>query len=251
MDTRFVDRLLKSLAMVAGVLAVYGPAFAQLEPADAARSQVCSLLGCGDLCAESCVAFPASGQTTSYTAERNDGIPAAVPVPDDGAVQAGAELRHRDNGDGTISDLNTGLMWEKKSDDGGLHDQDNAYFWDNGCCGDGSEETIWDWLDDVNGEAGEGFAGHADWRIPNMKELQSIGDSEASAPAVARAFNTCCTPGCSNLTCSCAPSVSTWSSTSSAHGPLDAAWALTADGSGGGYGKTDPYRVRAVRGGSR
>lgn len=46
--------------------------------------------------------FPASGQTTSYGAG------------DDGAVQAGAKLAYLDNGDGTITDKNTGLMWEKK-----------------------------------------------------------------------------------------------------------------------------------------
>ena len=34
---------------------------------------------------------PATGQTTVYTAEKNDDhLPGAVPVPDDGAVQAGA-----------------------------------------------------------------------------------------------------------------------------------------------------------------
>ena len=36
----------------------------------------------------------------------------------DGDIQAGATLSYTDNGDGTITDNNTGLMWEKKSDDG-------------------------------------------------------------------------------------------------------------------------------------
>ena len=42
-------------------------------------------------------------------------------MPDNGTVRAGAPLRFTDNWDGTITDNNTGLMWEKKSwgtDDG-------------------------------------------------------------------------------------------------------------------------------------
>jgi len=40
-----------------------------------------------------------------------------------------------DNGDGTITDPGTGLMWEKKDDNnaGGIHDKDNLYTW-AGCC---------------------------------------------------------------------------------------------------------------------
>ena len=61
--------------------------------------------------------FPATGQTTGF-------LPG-----DDGNIQAGATLSYTDNGDGTITDNNTKLMWEKKSDDGGLHDKDNTYVW--------------------------------------------------------------------------------------------------------------------------
>jgi hypothetical protein len=41
--------------------------------------------------------------------------------------------RFVDNGDGTMTDKVTGLMWEKKDDAGGLHDVDNKYPW-AGCC---------------------------------------------------------------------------------------------------------------------
>jgi hypothetical protein len=83
-----------------------------------------------------CQQFPASGQTTAYQADKNDDIAGAVDVPDDGTVQAGATLSYTDNGDGTITDNNTGLMWEKKGDAGGLHDKDNIYAWS----GDGSQD---------------------------------------------------------------------------------------------------------------
>ncbi|MCI5165068.1 MAG: DUF1566 domain-containing protein, partial [Candidatus Electrothrix sp. GM3_4] len=58
-----------------------------------------------------------------------------------------------DNGDGTISDLATGLMWQQ-ADDGTARD------W---------EVTL------AYAEALE-LAGHDDWRLPNAKELQSIVD---------------------------------------------------------------------------
>ena len=45
------------------------------------------------------------------------------------------QLPFVDNGDGTITDPGTGLMWEKKDDNdtGGIHDVDNWYRW-AGCC---------------------------------------------------------------------------------------------------------------------
>ena len=54
--------------------------------------------------------FPASGQTTAYQADINDGVSGnPVDVPDDGTLEAGAALRYRDNKDGAITDLNTRL----------------------------------------------------------------------------------------------------------------------------------------------
>jgi Protein of unknown function (DUF1566) len=119
--------------------------------------------------------FPATGQTTAYQA-RNNGDAVPVDVPDDGTLQRGATLKYKILTDGTVKDLNTGLIWEVKcaAGCGGLHDVDNRYPWS----GDGSEDTIWDWLADINAEGGTGYAGHNDWRIPNVRELQSIVDYE-------------------------------------------------------------------------
>src|SRR5437773_4101103 len=58
-------------------------------------------------------AFPATGQTTVFH------------TGDDGDIQAGATLSYTDNGDGTITDNNTCLIWEKKSFDGTIHDVNN------------------------------------------------------------------------------------------------------------------------------
>jgi hypothetical protein len=137
-----------------------------------------------------CGQFPATGQTTCYSAA--GGVIACPGTGQDGDIQAGATLSYTDNGDGTITDNNTGLMWEKQSDDGSIHDQDNPYIW----------ADAFDHIDMLNATA---FAGYTDWRLPNIKELLSILNYEVSDPAVSPAFDTDCTPGCTVLTCSCTP----------------------------------------------
>ena len=182
--------------------------------------------------------FPATGQTTAFG-------PAS-----DGAVQAGAALSYTDNGDGTITDNNTGLMWEKKDDSGGIHDKDNRYGWSTGTNNmDGDITTIF--LATLN--AGSGFAGHTDWRIPNGKELHSIVNLEVRNPTIDPAFHQAATcTGCTDVTlgaCSCTASLNYWSSTSVASDPLNA-WVVHFD-----FGEVRreltpfSFRVRAVRGG--
>jgi hypothetical protein len=48
----------------------------------------------------------------------------------DGDLQTGAARSYTDNGDGTITDNTTGLMWEKITDDGSIHDVNNVYTWE-------------------------------------------------------------------------------------------------------------------------
>lgn len=186
-------------------------------------------------CMENSGSFPATGQTTDFQADKNDGLAGPVAVDDDGTLQLGAALNYTDNGDGTITDLNTGLMWEKKCDCGGLHDVDNTYLWS----GNGSQETIWDWLDDVNAEGGPGHAGFNDWRISNIRELQSIVDYGRYDPAIDPTF----VPTASR---------SHWSSTTwAAPGGSTTAWAINfIEGFVGVVDNktTFPGRVRAVRG---
>jgi hypothetical protein len=185
------------------------------------------------LCVCASAGLIVTGQTMSYT------------PGDDGEIQAGIPFDYVDNGDGTITDLNTGLMWEKKSDDAGLHDWDNIYPWDPNDPG-----SIWSWIDQVNTEGGTGFAGYDDWRIPNVRELQSIADYEAYSPAVPPIFNTGCLPGCPVETCSCTASWNYWTSSTSVSEPSKG-WVV--GGVGGGIDrwklKTVLNAVRAVRGG--
>ena len=92
-------------------------------------------------------------------------------------------------------------MWEKQSDDGTIHDKDNTYTWFT---------AVTVHIAELN--AGHGFAGYRDWRVPNVKELQSIVNYENENPAVSPAFNTACVALCTVLTCSCTAAAPYWSS---------------------------------------
>ena len=77
-----------------------------------------------------------------------------------------------ENGDGTVSDLATGLMWQQ-ADDGIARNWQEALFY---------------------AEVSE-LAGYDDWRLPNAKELQSIVDYTRSpqttnSPAIDPVFET-------------------------------------------------------------
>ena len=186
--------------------------------------------------------FPASGQTTAYG------------PGSDGDVPAGAALSYTDNGDGTITDNSTGLMWEKKDDEGVIHGHDNTYTWGltyepytmNGM-------MVTELLATLN--RAPCFAGYCDWRIPNVKELQSIVDYEIPypGPTVNAAFhNAAGCAGCTDVrlaSCSCTASVNYWSSTTYRHYP-DLAWNVSFF-SGASFENSKSYRyaVRAVRGG--
>jgi len=122
-------------------------------------------------------------------------------------VPTGPDGRFRDNGDGTVTDSLTHLMWEKKSDDGSLHDKDLEIVW----WPRGDAMTVTQWLEALNGENKLGFAQHRDWRLPTRNDLLGLVDSTRVDPAVYGAFNDACTPGCDVITCSCTASAFYWS----------------------------------------
>lgn len=177
--------------------------------------------------------LPATGQTATYA------------PGDDGALRIGAPLAFHDNGDGTITDEGTGLVWEKKGDAGALHDKDGAYTWNPGA------GSIWEWIAAVNAEGGAGFAGKSDWRVPNKKELESIVDAGRFNPAFPAVFSSSCTSGCSAVTCSCTASLlHYWTSTSVAGAPDAFAWGMLPSSGAvqASNRKTALGHVRAVRG---
>jgi len=104
-----------------------------------------------------------------------------------GRCPSSVPTRFIDNGDGTICDNQTGLMWEKKDSSDGAgntgnpNDVDNAYSWTmDADPGSAPTGTIYiDLLPQLNnswdgGDPTVGFAGYTDWRIPTMFELETI-----------------------------------------------------------------------------
>ena len=195
-----------------------------------------------EICAEG--ALLNSGQITCY-----DPLDLTNPVDtiecfnsgQDGEFQRGLVFDYVDNGDGTITDQKTGLIWEKLADDGGIHDfQDFAYQW-AGAYGK---------INNLNAmNAGSGFANHNDWRLPNVRELASLVNYSASNPSISSAFETDCGAGCSVTECSCTHTKPYWSSTTAA-ASLNSAWSVNfATGAVASTAKTVYNYVRAVRAG--
>lgn len=162
------------------------------------------------------------------------------PAGQDGALSKGLARQYIDNGDGTITDTKTGLMWEKLDDNdgGGIHDQDDFYTW---------YDAFTTKIATLN--SGGGFAGHTDWRLPNTNELQSLIDYGRSGPAIDPSFNTRCSPSCTVTTCSCTYGLY-WASTTYQDSPYYAWYIDFYDGVMSYDGKdSSTHHVRAVRDG--
>ena len=152
-----------------------------------------------------------------------------------------------------VRDNVTGLIWEVKTDDGGLRDKDWTYSWynpDAGTNGGSVGYSDWDnncfnsarcdthkFVADVNAA---GLCGARDWRLPDPRELMSIVDNSRYSPSIDTAYF---------------PRTESswfWSSSPDADGS-DYAWMVTFDdGSSGGVGSTYKdydVHVRLVRGG--
>ena len=177
-----------------------------------------------------------TGQTTCH-GTGGSGIPCAG-SGHDGELQKGLVRTFTDNGDGTVTDNLTGLMWEKQSDDGSIHDKDNIYTWDT---------TFASKVATLNSTV---FAGHNDWRVPNVVELQSLVNYGAGNPSTFSAFNTSCSASCTVLTCSCTR-VGDYASSSTYHNSPSLGW-FVHFGDGFTYfdNKSDNFFLRAVRAGS-
>jgi hypothetical protein len=176
-----------------------------------------------------------TGETTCWDSSGN--VIDCAGTGQDGELRRGEKRSYLDNGNGTISDKRTALMWEKLSDDGSIHDKDTTYTWEN----------AFGKIDDLNTAA---FAGHSDWRLPNRFELETIVNLAGSRPAVSSVFDSNCDPGCNVTTCSCTVSDYYWSSSTVAATPVDAWIVYFGDGNIATPAKTNSYWVRAVRGGS-
>lgn len=112
----------------------------------------------------------------------------------DGYYQKSCPMAGRfvDNGDGTVTDSCTGLMWQEATANIPDDDDDRVT-----------------WTEALRYCENLEFAGHDDWRLPNVRELQSIVDYGRYQPSIDPVFSS-------------EPSFY-WSSTSHAEAP-DIAW---------------------------
>ncbi len=177
--------------------------------------------------------LPKTGQTICYTS--GGAVTPCAGTGQDGEKRAGATPSYTDNGNGTITDNVTKLMWEKLSDDGSIHDKDLNF---TGMLAAAGKATT------LNTAL---FAGHNDWRLPNRRELESIIDLGRSNPAVNPVFHTGCVGGCTVLTCSCTHTQVYYTS-STYFGYTPASWKVVF-GSGDIYAgdRDEAHKVRVVR----
>ncbi len=92
-----------------------------------------------------------TGQNSCFNNFREIACPqSGEPFYGQDAQYAGVQAEYVDNGDGTVTDLNTGLIWQQNS---------------------GIKMT---WEEAVSGAESFGLAGYIDWRMPTIKELYSL-----------------------------------------------------------------------------
>jgi hypothetical protein len=94
------------------------------------------------------------------------------------ATAAAIACRYGVNGDGTVTDYDTGLQWEQKTADGSVHDRNNVYAWSaSGTAPDGPAFTVFVGTLN-NGTSPDSapttsgcFASHCDWRLPTVEDV--------------------------------------------------------------------------------
>jgi len=159
------------------------------------------------------------------------GLPCVAFATCNAAVAATApDARFTDNGNGTVSDSRTGLMWKQCSEG-----QTSAT---TPCTGGAALTFTWQQAlqraDTVNGSGG--FAGHSDWRLPNSNELASLVERQCTNPAInaTRFPNTVASYY--------------WSSSPDAYSSASAWYVYFYNGYVNDNYKTSSYYVRLVRG---
>ena len=165
---------------------------------------------------------------TGQDGEHRSGV--AWPIP-----------RFENNGDGTVTDMLTGLVW--------LRDASCADLAGTDASGRG------DWITALSAAAAlaDGTCGlidgsaAGDWRLPSVNELQSLVDYEYSIPALSNAEGT--GQWTEGDAFSGVESLLYWSSTSFADAPTSAWPVYLYNGTVYRYAKSNVYHIWPVRGG--
>ena len=178
-------------------------------------------------------------------------IPTPTPTPTPCAVVSnGKGGTYTDNCNGTVTDSTTGLVWEKKTDDGGIHDQDNTYSWSTGSPWDFDGTAVSVFLATLN--TTPCFAGSCNWRLPTIIELSGRNDEGYATGGIVDVTVPGCQSGppCINPIFGPTRSAGFWSSSTDPDFP-DGARSMNFTLAGVfSNSKTSGFYVRAVRGGS-
>lgn len=125
------------------------------------------------------IMLPKTGQSTKYA------------TGDDGDLQKGVawtEPRFADNGDGTVTDNQTGLIWLK--DANCIHSQYPSFDADD-TAGDGmvTWQHALDFVAGINAGTYSNCGGsRTDWRLPNENELESLIDASQYSPVLPTSY---------------------------------------------------------------
>jgi len=171
--------------------------------------------------------IPDTGQTTSYTDVFGEDSDYNINPQSYTKLDAnGNDLSDNATTWAMVRDNVTGLIWENKTDDGGIRDKDNTYTWQN------ARDVFIAQLNNDN------FGGHSDWRMPTILELSMLVNADEWSPVI----NTDYFPNTmSSIYCS---------STTDAY-DTDYAWGVDFGyGDVYGYSKSGSHYVCAVRGGA-
>ncbi|HEY9033104.1 MAG TPA: DUF1566 domain-containing protein [Pseudomonadales bacterium] len=146
-----------------------------------------------------------------------------------------------------LRDNHTGLVWEHKTNDGGLHDRDWTYSWyntdasanggnagveDGGSCLTPGRCDTQKFVDDVNAAS---LCGSSNWRVPSVDELMGIMHFGRINPAID-----------TGLFANISASWIAWSATSWANDNSAAAYAEFSIGGAGQSSKTGTWPVMLV-----
>jgi len=164
--------------------------------------------------------LPRTGQTKCYDSAGTEILCAGT--GQDGEIQAGVswpEPRFTDNGDGTMTDNLTGLMWTKDAN---------------------LPNGTMDWYQALDYCNNLTLAGYSDWRLPNMNELESLTNANEAV-----SFTWLNAQGFANV-----QHFYYWSSTTCVSSPGDASLVYMFDGGMVNSNKyNNYYYVWPVRGG--
>lgn len=139
------------------------------------------------------------------------------------------DSRYADNGDGTVTDTVTNLTWKRCVE---------GQTWDGATCTGTPERLTWQQALQraANINAGTGYAGHRDWRVPSVKELVTLYEFSCHTPAI-------------NGTMFPATPSTFWYKTSTPHAAdATSTWVISfSEPYVRGAAKTDTHHVRLVR----